>query len=130
MGKGDIKKSRMYMGLLMQRDDHTFIKQGTRLFMVPVTDDIEEKKGALAEQVYSWLKLLGDRYEDYNLAVREITGWLRQFCASDPARKSWVEESANVAGFKLKAEWQSQNKKGGIISVGLGQLFGKLFGGK
>lgn len=126
MGKGDIRKQRMYMGLIMQKADHPYIKQGSRLFMIPVDAEPKERDEIMEEQVYKWLRQLSGIYNNVQQAINEIQAWLKNFTIAHPERKPWVEASANKAGkrfFDLMNPGQKRH-----IYIDLAGLFRQIGG--
>lgn len=129
MGKGEIKESRLYMALMMRAPNHRLLKNGTKIFMIPVEAAPRERDELMESQVYYWTKFLAERYESFDDAVTEVQTWLRQFCINDPSRRIWVEQAANKAGFKYRDELkmkQAEGKK--VIGVSLRSLFNGFFG--
>jgi len=129
MGKGDIKKSRMFMTLVMRASDHPFIKQNRLIFKVPITEDKEERDKVFEEQVFSWLVALSNKYENYDIAIGEVQRWLRSFVQNHPDRYEWVDRMGNEAGERfLKAVKQAKKEDKGIIKINLKAIFNRLFG--
>lgn len=128
MGKGDIKKQKMYMALLMNANKHPFIKQGTRLFMIPVEAEEKERDQMMEDQVSHWLKYVCERLGAFESGVKMIQSWLHNFTARDISRKPWVEAAANRAGFKYLEKIKGKQKKS-IIKVAMESLLKNPFGG-
>jgi len=126
MGKGEIKEQRMYLTLIYKGEPVGFINLGQVIFKIPANAPAREQVEILAEQVESWLTVVSNVCESYDVAIKTVENWLKGLIGTHADRKIWVEMGADMAGVKFMAKVKESKQKRGVIAINLRKL---LMGG-